>query len=90
MAQSIRLGAINRITERYESIYIACKNNSYKCPDCNKDVILRQGLINRHHFAHKKDSNCSYYEHPNESQIHKDAKMNMKRLIENKKIIIKK
>ena len=39
MAHSIRLGAINRITERYESIYIACKNNSYKCPDCNKDVI---------------------------------------------------
>lgn len=82
----LRLGAINKETNQYESIIFALKTNKYQCPDCNKTVILRKGEINRPHFSHKKESGCTYYEKPNESQIHKDAKMLTKILIEQNKL----
>lgn len=77
------MGAINKITNQYEYPSIAVKTNSYICPDCNKDVILRKGTIRIHHFAHHKSENpCQYYTNPGESQIHKDAKMALKLLLE--------
>jgi hypothetical protein len=86
MSQLISLGAINKITNEYVYPKIGNKHDNYVCPDCKKDVILVQGKILRHHFRHKTDKvhPCKYYDKPNESQIHKDAKMLMKTLLENK------
>lgn len=82
------MGAINKNTTKYEYPKIASKNNNYICPECNKDVILKKGNIRIHHFAHKKSENpCTYYNNPGESQIHKDAKMAMKLLLESNTIL---
>jgi len=82
------MGAININTNKYEYPIIANKANKYKCPSCERDVIFRNGKINIAHFCHlKSDCPCSYYNKPNESQIHKDAKLLMKTLLDNKQII---
>ena len=82
------MGAINKTTNKYEYPKIANKINKYKCPFCEKDVIFRNGKIKQPHFAHYKSGNyCSYYEKPNETQIHKDAKLLMKTLLDNKRCI---
>ena len=70
------MGALNKTTNNYEYPKLANKNNKYKCPDCEKDVIFRNGKIKQPHFAHHKSNNpCYYYDKPNETQIHKDAKL---------------
>lgn len=82
------MGAINNLTGLYEYPTIAVKTNVYSCPDCKKNVILKKGNIKIHHFAHHKSENpCSYYNNPGESQIHKDAKLLLKTLLENKRSI---
>jgi hypothetical protein len=83
------MGAINKFTNNYEHPQIAKKGkNKYKCPDCDKDVIFKKGEIKKPHFAHHKSDNpCFYYDKPSETQIHKDAKMLMKSLLDNKKNI---
>jgi hypothetical protein len=84
------MGAINKLTNNYEYPIIASKENKYKCPDidCGKDVIFRKGIINQPHFAHyksdKSNVSCNYYEKPSEDQIHKDAKLLMKTLLDAK------
>ena len=88
MSIHFSMGAINKTTNSYEYPRIANKINKYKCPYCEKDVIFRYGSINHPHFAHYKSNNpCYYYEKPNESQIHKDAKLLMKTLLDNKSSI---
>lgn len=84
MTHILSLGAINKITGEYVYPKIANKKDTYMCPECNKDLILVQGKIRVHHFRHKIDSirPCKYYSKPTESQIHKDAKMLMKTLLE--------
>jgi len=86
MTQLLSLGAINKLTGEYIYSKIANKKDEYTCPECNKDLILVQGEIRVHHFRHKVDSinPCHYYSKPTESQIHKDAKMLLKTLLENK------
>jgi len=86
MTQLLSLGAINKLTGEYVYPKIANKKDEYICPECNKDLILVQGKIRVHHFRHKVDSinPCHHYSKPTESQIHKDAKMLMKTLLENK------
>jgi hypothetical protein len=85
MSNHFSMGAINKTTNKYEYPKIANKINKYKCPSCEKDVIFRNGKINKPHFAHyKSDNPCYYYEKPNETQIHKDAKLLMKTLLDNK------
>tara|TARA_B100000902_G_C27249433_1_gene884425 strand:- start:141 stop:1187 length:1047 start_codon:yes stop_codon:yes gene_type:complete len=86
MTNIIYLGALNKFTGKYVLPNEANKKDEYICPDCNKDLILCQGEINVHHFRHKVDSinPCHHYNKPTESQIHKDAKMLMKTLLENK------
>jgi hypothetical protein len=85
MSSHFPTGAINKNTNKYEYPKIANKINKYKCPSCEKDVIFKSGKINQPHFAHfKSDNPCSYYEKPNEAQIHKDAKLLMKCLLETK------
>ena len=86
----IILGAINKITKEYIYPKIINKNDKYICPECNKDLILKQGSIRIHHFAHSKDNQkCNYYNKPSESQIHKDAKMLLKKILENEQFVIK-
>jgi competence CoiA-like predicted nuclease len=83
------MGAINKITNNYEYPSIARKGSKYKCPSCEKDVMFRNGKIRLPHFAHCKSLNpCHYYEKPSETQIHKDAKLRMKTILENKREII--
>ena len=85
MSYHFSMGAINKTTDNYEYPKIANKSNKYKCPFCEKDVIFRNGKIKQPHFAHYKSENpCSYYDKPNETQIHKDAKLLMKTLLDNK------
>ena len=89
MSNNFSMGAINKTTNKYEYPKIANKINKYKCPFCEKDVIFRNGKIKQPHFAHyKSDNPCSYYEKPNETQIHKDAKLLMKTLLDNKNKIL--
>jgi len=82
---TIPLGAINKKTSEYIYPKIANKIDEYSCPECNKDLIICQGNIRVHHFRHKVDSinPCHHYSNPTESQIHKDAKLLLKTLLEN-------
>ena len=85
MNSLISLGAINKITGEYVYPKIANKKDEYYCPECNKDLILCQGDIRVHHFRHKVATNpCHHYSSPTETQIHKDAKLLMKTLLDKK------
>lgn len=37
----------------------ASRNIEYKCIGCSELLLLRKGEVNRPHFAHRSDSNCS-------------------------------
>ena len=85
MTNHFFMGAINKLTDKYEYPKIADKQNSYKCPECNNDVIFKKGKIKQPHFSHKKSNKpCHYYDRPSETQIHRNAKMLMKTLLDNK------
>jgi uncharacterized protein YkuJ len=81
---TIPLGAINKKTGEYVYPRIANKIDEYSCPECHKDLIICQGNIRVHHFRHKVDSTeqCHHYNAPTESQIHKDAKLLLKTILE--------
>lgn len=88
--QCPNLGALIQNTETYVLAEKADKNVIYVCPDCGDKLFLKKGEIRVAHFSHyKKDNPCTYYTHPSESQIHKDAKLLLKYLLENKKVCIK-
>jgi len=85
MSSHFFMGAINKTTNKYEYPKIANKKNKYKCPSCENDVIFRCGRIKQPHYAHYKSTNpCLYYNKPNETQIHKDAKLLLKTILDNK------
>jgi len=86
MSHILSLGAINKNTGEYIYPKIANKNDEYICPECNKDLILCQGKIKVHHFRHKVDNvnPCHHYSNPTETQIHKDAKILLKNLLDRK------
>jgi hypothetical protein len=86
MKHKLYLGALNKLTGEYVYPKIANKKDNYICPECNKDLILVQGKIRNYHFRHKADNinPCHHYSNPCESQIHKNAKMLMKTLLERK------
>lgn len=67
-------GAIQTDTNEYVLPYKAEKNKNYKCIGCQQKLILKKGSIRKCHFAHYSDTNCFYFEHPNESDLHKEAK----------------
>ena len=78
------LGAINKITKQYCCPKLANKQDEYICPECNKSLILKKGILRIHHFSHyKADNPCNYYNNPTETQIHKDAKLAIKQILEN-------
>jgi hypothetical protein len=81
----LSLGAINKNTGDYVYPKIANKKDDYVCPECNKELILCQGEVRVPYFRHKVDVNpCHHYTNPTESQIHKDAKMLLKTVLEGK------
>lgn len=86
VTKQLPLGAINKDTEEYTIPKHASKNDSYICCECNKELIFCQGKIRVHHFRHKVDNivPCHYYSKPSESQIHKDAKQQLKSVLEKK------
>ena len=86
MSHILSLGAINKLTCKYVYPKIANKKDEYICPECNKDLILCQGEIRVPYFRHKLDNvnPCYHYSNPTESQIHKDAKILLKNLLERK------
>ena len=86
MSQLLSLGAINKQTGEYVYPKIANKKDEYICPECNKDLILCQGEIRVHHFRHKVDNvnPCHHYSNPTESQIHKEAQILLKNVLERK------
>jgi endogenous inhibitor of DNA gyrase (YacG/DUF329 family) len=82
ISSHFQLGALIKDTNQYEHPKVAKKETKYTCPGCSRDVIFKQGEINAAHFAHKSSENpCQYYNRPNESQIHKDAKLKLKHLL---------
>jgi uncharacterized protein YkuJ len=77
------LGALKCGTKEYVYPKIASKLDKYECPECNRELILRQGNIRIHHFAHLTTIDpCNYYTKPTESAIHKNAKLLLKQLLE--------
>ena len=86
MTHVLSLGAINKHTREYVYPKIANKTDEYICPECNKDLILVKGEVRVHHFRHKVDTKtpCNHYNKPTETQIHKDAKILLKTLLERK------
>ncbi len=74
----LKLGAINKSTSVYTRPCDAKKDQKYICPDCHKDLILVKGekrTVDFRHFSEKDP--CYYYDIPNESQIHRDAKLRL-------------
>lgn len=82
----IPLGALNKNTREYVCPKMANKKDKYVCPDCDRDLIFVNGKIKIQHFRHSITNNnpCNYYDKPNETQIHKDAKLLMKKILEDK------
>ena len=82
------MGAIDIESNMYFSPSEALKGKTYKCNDCENRVILRKGSLRKPHFAHYSQTNtCGYYDKPSESQVHKDAKALMKKMLLEKNAI---
>jgi hypothetical protein len=78
------LGALNKKTKEYVYPIVANKIDDYVCPDCDRDLILCRGDVYKTYFRHRSDANikCTYYNKPSETQIHKDAILLMKKILE--------
>ena len=78
------MGAVNKKTKEYVFPLHALKTDDYECPICKTDIIFKSGGIRRKHYSHKSKSNCSYYDNPSESEIHKDGKRLIKKMLDDK------
>ena len=78
------MGAVNKKTNEYVFPLHALKTDDYKCPICETDIIFKSGGIRRKHYSHKAKSNCSYYNSPSESEIHKEGKRVIKKMLDDK------
>lgn len=80
------LAAIHKQSGQFCFPRLANKKEEYVCPQCNKTLILRQGQQRVYHFAHhQQDDPCLYYIEPTETQVHHDAKLALKQLLEKHK-----
>jgi hypothetical protein len=82
------LGAINKETNKYESIILVDKLNKYKCISCEFDLILRKGEKNFQSFIHKNKNGCKYFKYPTTEQLLNDAKLYLETLLEQNNVII--
>lgn len=86
MSEHLRLGALEKETGNYVYPLIARKGIKYACPSCERDVIFKAGAIKKPYFAHKKSTSpCFYYDRPNETQIHKEGKQILDRVLRDKR-----
>lgn len=82
------LGALEVSTNIYTFPNKAEKGKEYTCVDCNKKVLFRKGTKRVAHFAHYSATNtCTYFEHPNEGQLHKDTKFKLAQWLKDKRKI---
>jgi Competence protein CoiA-like family len=58
----------------------ACKQNTYKCQDCNQHVILAAGQVISPYFRHSAQNACNRF--TKESYIHLEAKQIVKNWLE--------
>lgn len=85
MAEAKHLfGAVEQDTGMHVIPSHARRGTHYTCPSCRSDVVLRCGTIRVPHFAHKSLKNCSHYDHPGESDIHKEAKAQLCAMLMNR------
>jgi hypothetical protein len=57
-----------------------------RCIECNRELVVRKGVIYKHHFAHKAVGNCLSYSNKDispESELHINAKDNICTLYSN-------
>ena len=78
------VGALLKNTDTYVISMCGNKVDKYECPGCHKDVVFCNGPVKGKYFRHKgeHDNSCTHYNHPGESEIHKEGKLIMKHLIE--------
>jgi len=78
------IGAINKRTNEYTRPKDGNKNDIFECFECKNPVIFRSGKINQPHFAHNKkySEGCNCYNNPSDEQIHKNAILSLKYLLE--------
>jgi competence protein CoiA len=77
------LGAIDCQTNKYTYPSDANKSSKYICIACNEFVFPKIGNIREPHFCHYANTNCKYFEHASESEIHKLAKYRLVEWINN-------
>ena len=77
-------GAYDKETRIFVLPGKASKDNQYICPDpgCGKDVVLCKGKVVKPYFRHNRIDSCVYFSHPGESQIHIQAKLLLKHVLE--------
>ena len=83
-------GALQVDTRKYVPPFQACRDKEYACIECKGKVILKRGSIRVPHFAHYHNNSgiaCGYYEHPGESQLHKDAKEKLRAMLQQQREI---
>lgn len=60
------------------------KTVDYFCPHCHEKLIFKQGRKIQSHFAHQKNSSCSYNDYKKESAEHLTAKKSLYEYFKNK------
>lgn len=60
----------------------ATKGERHSCPNCNGELVLKQGRKVVHHFAHKSPVNCSWQH--GETRAHMNAKLLIERSLRNR------
>ena len=84
MSKHLSMGAVDTETGNHIYPAVGQKGRNYKCPECEKPVIFKHGTIKAKHFAHKANSNCTFYENPGETIIHREAKKQIAALLNNR------
>lgn len=65
--------ALNRHGQPVLAIHVTWEDGPFMCPDCQGQVVHKQGSIREPHFAHAPDAVCKHAS-PGESEMHRQAK----------------
>jgi len=63
---------------------LAKKSSDYSCPVCHEGVVLKQGRVKIHHYAHYPDSTC---ENAGESYRHMEMKYQIGELFKQRAVL---
>ena len=85
MTSNMLMGAINKTTGRYTLPKDGNKTDTFTCFGCKEIVGFRSGKINQPHFAHNKKFGecCSCYDNSSDEQIHTNAILLLKNILDN-------